>query len=288
MLRNVLASIAVVFFVVSGLVMVVTGDAETRWLGLGSLAFFGGLGLLALAQAVLARLGKPSLALALFGLAYLAGCSLFLGLNANMFGEPGDILMNPTVVHGFGFGGFVLLTAYLLGLSVWLWYRGYTRWQPKTPEEAEQMGQQAVRRWQDQQVVTREWMVASIEQMNGQIHCLSPFYFDIRGPATPTHVLVDEWVEAKRPEWFDAFLEAIAHPPPMADDLYEAEELWRNSTSQLLAAWVCSDPDRLFDRISRIVSVEAARPVLLETFAQIADTACIQKAPKGGSRWPSG
>lgn len=271
MLRTVLTSIGIAFFVVIGLLMISTGDTSTRMTGFVSVFFFGGLGSLAFIQAVLKRFRRPSLGLAFFGITYLAGCSLFLGLNADMFGEQGDVLTNPAVIHGFGFGGFALLTACLLSLSISLGYRRYTRSLPRTAEEA-------IRRWQDQQVVTREWMLASLEQMNGQIQCLSPFYFDIRGPGEPANVLIDEWVEARKPEWFNTFLEVIAHPPPSPYELWQ--EQWQDSMAQLLAAWVAHDPDRLFPQLSGVTQEETARPVLLQAFATIAGLASVGGVPE--------
>jgi len=188
MLRNILTSINLVFFVAAGLIMIFIGDSGTRTVGFVSVFFFGGL------------------------------------------------------------GGLALL--------------GTRRRQGRAAKQ------------KNSQVLAREKMLASVAHMNGQIHCLSPFYFDIRGPAASADVLIQEWVARQKPERFDTFLEVIAEPPP------EADELWRISVSHLLSAWVLSDADHLLDKISRIVSVEAARPVLLETFASISEAAGIQEVPK--------
>ncbi len=190
-------SISLVFFVAAGLLLIFTGDSATRTVGFVSVFFFGVLGGLAL-LGILRRRG----------------------------------------------GG------------------------------AEQKNSQAV---------ARERMLASVAYMNGQIHNLNPS-FDSRGPVRPKdllqHDLIQEWVERQTPESFETFLELITEPAPEFDDPYQGDELWWISLSRLLSAWVCSDADHIFDQISLVVSVDAARPVLLETFAQIADTSCIQESPE--------
>lgn len=192
MVRTILASISLVFFVVAGLLLIFMGGSAARTIGFVSIFFFGGLGVLMLV--------------------------------------------------------------------------GTRKQSGKTEQK-------------NNQDTVRERMLASVAHMNGQIHNLNPS-FDSRGPITPKdwlqRDLIQEWGERQTPESFETFLKLITEPPPQNDDLYEADELWRISLSRLLSAWVCSDADRVFDKISLIASVEAARPVLLETFASIADMAVIQ------------
>ena len=117
---------------------------------------------------------------------------------------------------------------------------------------------------ENSQAMTRDRMLASIEHMNGVIHCMSPFYFDIRGPATPSEILIDEWVADKKAEWFSVFLEIVAHPPPEADDL------WQYSVAQLMQAWVLHYPNRFFPQIGEALPKEGIGPVMLEALAGLA------------------
>ncbi len=115
--------------------------------------------------------------------------------------------------------------------------------------------------------------------MSGKpLQCLSPFYFDIRGPGEPSSILLDEWVQRRKPDQFEAFLEIIAHPPPSPNESWQ--EQWPDSMAQMLASWVARDPDRLFPALWPTASAEAARPVFLQAFADLAGRASVGGVPE--------